>query len=80
MISYWETRRGLKRGEVPNRADLLYLSYVRFCKSNALEVESVVVFRGYLAQRGYKKASVAGRRCWLLNKSIVPRSALRLKD
>lgn len=76
MTEYWEVRRGLKRGEVPNPTKLVYASYVRFCKANALEIATIVTFRRYLRIRGYKKALVNNKSCWMLNKAIVPRSSI----
>lgn len=78
MVDYWETRRGIKKGEVANPALLLYRSYVRWLRSNSPEDEpaNYVEFGKYLIERGYRKVSVRKKICWMLNKYVVPWSAL----
>ncbi len=81
MVDYWETVRGLKKGDCPNSTKLLYGAYVRWVKSQAgMEAVDIGTFTNYLLSRGYIKHQYkSGPICWFLNKYIVPKSALCLQ-
>lgn len=78
MFEYWETVRGLKRGDKPNPTVLFYAAYVRWCRATCEGAPlTTVEFRRAMAARGYKKAQHGARPCWLLNKYVVPKSSLK---
>lgn len=73
MVDYWETRRGLKKGEVANPSERLYANYLRWHQSNCEgKPANNVEFNKYFTDRGYVKKSILRRLCWMLNKAIVP--------
>lgn len=81
MVDYWECRRGLKRGEIPNPVKYLYRSYIRYLRSALPETKpaSYPDFMEYFRKRGYQKATVARKVCWLLNKRIISANALKVR-
>ena len=75
MFDYWATRRGLKRGVVPQPVALLYRQYVRFCQSYQVDdILSRSQFRNTFQKLTYTFCSYKGRQCILANKSLVPAS------
>ncbi len=83
MLVYWLTRRGVKRGTVPNKAIYLHRQYTTWIeKEFGGEVKALAVkqFVAELRELGFEQQTVRAPRgrvvCWMLNKSIVPMSAL----
>lgn len=79
MVEYWEVLRGLKKGECPNPATLLYGAYLRWHKDIGEGVPAKPSeFRAYLVKRGYRKGKHGPKliTCWYLNKYVVPKRAV----
>lgn len=84
IFDYWVTRRGLKRGQVPNRKALVYASYKRWVLKTfegEREPLSSQDFAAQMGKRGYEIVVLRNRDghnaiCWLMNKAIVPMSSI----
>lgn len=79
-FEYWITRRGIRRGQVPNRTKYLWASYVRFMKREGeSETLTFPAFSKTLKSWGVEKRRYRGMECFMLNKAIVPKSSLSTK-
>lgn len=79
MVDYWLTRKGIKRGNVPNPATNLYRIYVSFMGKLDLPDTWPVTrteFEAIFRQWGVEEVRIGKYRCYLLSKYIVPKSVM----
>lgn len=86
-IEYWRTRRGIFKGNIPNRKAYLYLAYKRWC---AKELGDNFIplryrkwddqMRKWGAETMVYKAKGRVLTCYLLNKWVVPKASMRGTD
>lgn len=79
MIDYWITRRGIKRGNVPNPTTNLYGIYVAFMYKMDLpdgRPESYEEFKDMFRKWGVEERKIGKYRCLMLSKYVVPKSVM----
>jgi hypothetical protein len=87
QFEYWLTRRGVRKGTVPNRKAYLYLAYKRWVKKEFNDEVAPLRYRKWDEQmrRWGAETKVVRTRtriynCYMLNKWIVPKASMRDTD